>query len=312
MSHKPMVDILLGTFNGEKHVSDQIESILNQSYPNFRLLIRDDGSTDSTMELVASYEDARIVVVKDKLGNVGVAENFRILLKHAESQYAMFSDQDDVWFEDKVKKMLDFISNNEKLNQPCLAYSPGVIVDSALEPGKNEVYTVKRAVPGLGGSLFLNGGIQGCAMIMNRPLYSKVIEQELFDWYMHDQAITLYAFCFGNVLFYQKPLFYYRQHDTNVIGYEQSSVAKTIVKYFLQANNSFLIRSKVRKSIRSFYELNKDKLSNIDRESLEDYISLGRIKMITFIRLTYKHKWNLHGSAFRLIFKAMVCKRLID
>ena len=98
------VDILLATYNGEKYVSEQIESILNQNYKNIRLIISDDCSKDSTPEILEKYKnlDERVSVFIQK-ENLGVVKNIEFLLKQVESPLFMLADQDDYWLPEKVE-----------------------------------------------------------------------------------------------------------------------------------------------------------------------------------------------------------------
>ena len=98
------IDILMATYNGERYLKEQIESILNQTYSNIRLLICDDLSTDNTYNILKEYEkkDKRVKVTRNE-NNLGVTKNFEKLLSMVESKYYMFSDQDDVWNSDKVE-----------------------------------------------------------------------------------------------------------------------------------------------------------------------------------------------------------------
>ena len=99
------IDILMATYNGEKYLQEQIDSILEQSYGNFRLLISDDMSQDGTREILNKYveKDKRVVVFLQEK-NLGVMQNFEFLMKQVESEYFMFSDKDYVWQKDKIKK----------------------------------------------------------------------------------------------------------------------------------------------------------------------------------------------------------------
>ena len=105
MEKTEKIDILLATYNGEEYINEQIDSILNQTYSNFRLLISDDNSTDKTLEILRDYEkkDDRIKVFENK-ENKGVVKNFEFLLKKVESDLYMLSDQDDVWYENKIEE----------------------------------------------------------------------------------------------------------------------------------------------------------------------------------------------------------------
>ena len=106
---KEKVDILLATYNAnETYLKKQIDSILKQTYSNFHLIISDDASTDNkTVEILKEYEDKnhRITVILQK-ENRGYLKNFEFLLKESTAEYIMFSDQDDIWHEDKIEKSL--------------------------------------------------------------------------------------------------------------------------------------------------------------------------------------------------------------
>ena len=119
-----MVDILMATYNGEAFVEEQVQSIINQTYTDWRLLVHDDGSTDKTMEILhrLAEEDERVVVIEDGVQHLGVAKNFIHLAKQSTAAYCMFCDQDDVWLPNKVEKMVHAI---EQYNQgvPQVVYT---------------------------------------------------------------------------------------------------------------------------------------------------------------------------------------------
>ena len=127
---KKYIDILMATYNGETYLKVQIESILNQTHKDFRLLISDDCSKDSTREILSKYakKDKRIKIYKQEK-NLGYVKNFEFLLSKVENEYNMFSDQEDVWLPDKVKKSLEtLIETNSDL-----AFSDLVVVDEKLD-----------------------------------------------------------------------------------------------------------------------------------------------------------------------------------
>ena len=100
-----MVDILMATYNGGKYIAEQIDSILNQNYNDWKLYIRDDGSKDNTVNIVKEYIEKypdKIILIEDGRRNLGPKLNFGELLKISKSEYCMFCDHDDVWMEDKV------------------------------------------------------------------------------------------------------------------------------------------------------------------------------------------------------------------
>ena len=101
------INILMATYNGRRYLRDQIDSILNQTYSDFRLLISDDASTDSTVKILEEYEkkDSRVEIYCHEK-NLGVVSNFEFLINKVRSEYFMFADQDDIWEPDKIEKSL--------------------------------------------------------------------------------------------------------------------------------------------------------------------------------------------------------------
>ena len=107
------IDILLATYNGEKYLREQIESILHQTYKNIHLIISDDKSTDNTREILKEYEKYNNIDIYYQEKNLGYVKNFEFLLKKVENKYYMLSDQDDVWLKEKVEKSIDTLKKND-------------------------------------------------------------------------------------------------------------------------------------------------------------------------------------------------------
>ena len=99
-----MIDILMSTFNGAEFIGEQIDSILAQDFVDFRLIIRDDGSTDSTLEIVRDYckLDGRVQIAEDELGSIGASRSFLRLLELSAAEFFMLADQDDVGVSETV------------------------------------------------------------------------------------------------------------------------------------------------------------------------------------------------------------------
>jgi glycosyltransferase involved in cell wall biosynthesis len=105
MNNNPVLVILMATFNGESYVGSQIDSLLEQTYQNWHLIIRDDGSQDNTVGKLQHYRALhpdKITLIDDDNLNLGARSNFARLLTHAESDYIMLCDQDDIWLPQKV------------------------------------------------------------------------------------------------------------------------------------------------------------------------------------------------------------------
>jgi len=111
------IDILLSTYNGEQYLRNQIESIINQTYKNWRLLIRDDGSQDKTIEILEYYlrkHKDKIVLIEDGQKHLGASKSFFRLLGYSDAKYIMFCDQDDVWLPYKIEKTYNKMKELEK------------------------------------------------------------------------------------------------------------------------------------------------------------------------------------------------------
>lgn len=217
--------ILMATYNGEKYISQQIDSILNQTFTNWKLIIRDDGSCDDTVKIIQSFavRDERIVVLENKSSIHGAYQNFWWLANHANElpafNYYLFSDQDDIWLSNKIEKMIANISS--KKNKPCLAYADMQIIDGA---GKL-VYESLDKLNGLSeigqySQFFAHAFVAGCNAIINRKLFELVppypYTKNTSKIMAHDSYYTKFALACGEVVYLNFPGIQYRRHGNNV------------------------------------------------------------------------------------------------
>ena len=116
------VQVLMSTYNGEKYIREQLNSIINQTYPSIKILVRDDGSSDGTIEILEEYAAKYDNMAYYAGKNLGVIQSFLQLLKDSDdsSAYYAFSDQDDVWLPEKIEKAVEMIENNKEVEQPIL------------------------------------------------------------------------------------------------------------------------------------------------------------------------------------------------
>ena len=188
------VDILLATYNGEKYLEAQLDSILKQSYKDIRLLISDDCSTDGTREILNRYKekDNRIVLFfQDK--NLGVVKNFEFLLGKVENKYYMLSDQDDIWKDDKIEKSV------KKLEETGadLAYSDLEVVDENLNVIYKSYWDLKGFTKRVKKyntfeSLYLNNYITGCTIISKKEFIKDIIPiPSNSEYILHDYWTVL-------------------------------------------------------------------------------------------------------------------------
>ena len=217
------VDIVLATYNGEKYLVQQLDSIIAQTHNNWRLLISDDGSTDDTLAVIKKYSetDQRIVLVnKDRQG--GVVHNFIKALEYVDADYIMFCDQDDYWMPEKIMHLMVTIDNETKLigNIPVLVFSDLIIVDENLNILDESFYesTGLNPLNNLDSCFLLwRSTVYGCSVMFNRALYN-IAYPFSPEVTMHDQWFALIASISGRIVYTDKRLVYYRQHENNIVG----------------------------------------------------------------------------------------------
>lgn len=220
-----MVDILLATYNGEKFLHKQIDSILEQDYRDWILYVRDDGSIDSTPQILEDYyrkDPEKIKIVKDDLGNLGFSKNFKQLAIYSTNQYVLFCDQDDIWKKDKISKELQYMERYEKKygNVPVLIFSDlegideddNLIFDSFVRKNKFETVSL------LFSKLLFRNVVTGCAVMINRLLLSYMLQMP-DKIKNHDHWAALVCQLNGGVCGYlDEVTISYRQHSNNCIG----------------------------------------------------------------------------------------------
>lgn len=219
------VAILMATYNGEKYIAAQIESIVEQSFNDWTLYIRDDGSSDKTIDIIRKYSNQyrSIILIEDDIFRKGASENFFSLLCMVESKYYMFSDQDDIWLSHKVESAYSQIQKleSENTNVPIVVGSDLQVVDSLLNPISTSFWKyckIKVSLLHKFKYVAVCNGLAGCTMIFNNKV-KEIIIPYLPTGSMHDYLITLAVTAKGGMIEYmnEAPILY-RQHTNNVVG----------------------------------------------------------------------------------------------
>ncbi len=225
------IDILLPTYNGESFLGEQIESILSQTHQDFRLLIRDDRSSDKTNQIISYFQekDSRIKVLIDDLGNLGLQKNIEHLLKFSTADLIFFSDQDDVWMEDKIEK---FLKEYKHTDEPVLVHSNCFVTDSSLNIQSKFIddnVALKLGVY----NAFFNYFVQGASSMINSNLKKMLLPFPEYI-YIHDRYIHLMAELYGKRIYIPDATMLYRQHGNNLIG--SNSLISKIMNINLKSN----------------------------------------------------------------------------
>lgn len=298
-----MVDILMATYNGEAFVEAQIRSIISQSYSDWRLLIRDDGSEDNTLHILQSLAkgDQRIHIIPNQGARLGVAHNFIHLASRSTAPYCMFCDQDDIWFPNKVEKMLSEIHHLDN-TIPQVVYSNAQLWNA--EQGVLAEKNTLTYPTTLRQMLFLNTGIQGAAAIFNREM-CKLLSQPLSTYAMHDHVLLLAGICFGQVHYIHLPLMYYRQHDKNLTGNAPGSMSKKLLQVWKNRHIT-VVNIAHYNGVKAFYTHYKQLFNKDDKQILEIYLTLPHCHFFKRLAEISKSQFQLFDSTILLLVKMCI------
>lgn len=307
----------MATYNGEKYLKEQIFSILNQSYQNFRLLICDDQSGDETKKIVETfvkeYPDKIYIVVSDE--KLGAKGNFSFLMQQAKADYIMFSDQDDVWMQDKIAKTYHRMKSLEEehgRDHCLLVHTDLTVVNQECKVLGNSFWKYSNynadSFHDLNRFLIQNV-VTGCTVMINRPLLnlcSPVPKESL----MHDWWVALVASTFGKIGLVKEATMLYRQHGRNTLGakkFEVISFLKEGFKKLISNDKTFLEQTRARYAqSRVFLERYETLLNRHKRKMIKDYIRLEHSHWFKKRYLVIKHHFFRSGflrNFVTLLFK---------
>lgn len=234
--------VMLSTYNGEKYLTYQLDSILSQEEVDVYLLVRDDGSQDNTIAILEKYKRMypdRIILHKGN--NIGCGKSFRWVMEEAlifgerrNIDYYAFSDQDDIWNPEKLKIALKALSVFSS-SIPCLFFSHYQMIDNQ----SRELPTTRKSYNlSLGEALIMNPSV-GCTQVFNKTCLTEALKGSppcfvLHDWWLYSvcQALS------GNVVYENKALVQYRQHMSNVVGGKDISRVQKLKNWLFKKHNN--------------------------------------------------------------------------
>ncbi|MDR2991317.1 MAG: glycosyltransferase [Burkholderiaceae bacterium] len=256
------VCVLLSSYNGEKYLTVQLDSLLAQRGVNLKILVRDDGSSDGTCAILEKYQQAgKLNFFQGE--NVGYAKSFYLLVKNApDCDYYAYCDQDDFWEEDKLSTAVAMLEKLDK-EKPALYYSALKVVDKDLNFLYNSHKNFKIGAHPFQGS-FLLANTYGCTSVFNAAARDKLLKYKYETFYAHDANINMVAAALGTVVFDPTPHVQYRQHENNIFGYPDMSlkkIKKTLHQIFHVDGQNMRLKE-MRKIKAQFY----DELSDENKE----------------------------------------------
>ncbi|MDE6504999.1 MAG: glycosyltransferase family 2 protein [Clostridia bacterium] len=237
------VAVLMSTYNGEKYLREQIDSILNQSNVDVRLFVRDDGSSDNTKEILTEYAEKYDVINLDFAENAGVGNSFMNLLYSAPDtfDYYAFADQDDIWESKKLFEATELLQKSGKFlyasNQENVdknGNSLGLRYDENCKIHMTPVSILEKNM------------IAGCTMVVTNDFYRILIEEsrrpseELLNNRIHDVWLAMVASVYDGIVYDKRSFIKYRQHENNVVGAGKSSLSKRIKERTKKLSNKKL------------------------------------------------------------------------
>lgn len=236
----PPVDICLATYNGEIWLDAFLDSIKSQTYPSWRLIVSDDGSTDETLTKIRcafdGYQD-RLFVITRRAHGCGIVQNFSDALAASTADYVFLADQDDVWLPQKLMNLflsLKKLEGDEKF--PSVVYSDLEVVDRDLRPLADSWWRYSEMPSAWGLSLknlLMQNSVPGCSMVVNRKLLDIALpipEQAI----MHDWWIVLVGAAVGRVAYDGQKTIRYRRHESAATYHDKGGVIAAFRRFVFE------------------------------------------------------------------------------
>lgn len=288
------VIVLMATYNGEKYLDEQLESIINQKNVETEILVRDDGSTDNTIDILKKYEKSgKINWYKGE--HLNVAKGFMELVKKAPlGDYYAFCDQDDVWLENKLNSAVSLLEK-ESNQIPLMYYSATTLVDEKLRFISEHIIHEKRSDM----ARFIFNDMSGNTIVFNNILRSYLMQNDDLNITIHDKwtlqlCLALGGKCLGD----KNSYILYRQHGNNTIGMELS--LKDKIKKFKRIVNCpndihlRFLNEKYKDNIVFPYSKILSKIKEDEKMSFIDRCRIAFDKDISFSNSFFQLAYILH------------------
>ena len=296
------VDILLATYNGARYLDELLVSLDKQDFTNWRLLVRDDGSTDTTGEILERYSrdnPGRVKLLTDEEQRLGPSINFSRLISFSDAPYIVFCDQDDIWLDNKISLSLAAIHKIEQQvdqDVPVLVHSDLKVTDHELNVVAASFWKFQNISPERGETLkrlLVQNVITGNTVIINAALREQ-IKSIPAEAIMHDWWIGLVASAMGKIGRINEPTILYRQHALNDTGAKQWGFSYIINKIKRLKD----VRRSLYRTVEqagAFLEEKHDMLTGFQRETVSTYANLLKYSYINRKLIIIRYGFFKHG-----------------
>lgn len=290
--------IMMASYNGERFIGKQIQSIIDQDHKNWNLIIQDDGSIDNTIKIIKQFcdKDERIKLCINNSGCHGPFVNFHLLANKCKKMqpydYYMFSDQDDLWDPCKISQFISFVNKHNQM-KPILAYADMRIIDAKDQVTCNSINSIYKNGNLNRYAVFFVHKIFGCNLIMNRSCFFSVPELDVSNpdvvELSHDNFYAKIAAVLGNIYYYPEALMGYRRYGENVSSEQiyQSNFFRLIKRILnldaVAKDQGFVYK----KSLYTIRLLQQKKLTQSQKEmvdSIQKIIREGGIQSFSFFK----------------------------
>ncbi len=293
--------VLLATYNGERYLKEQIDSLLSQTYNDFIVYIHDDGSSDKTVEILSKYEQNNPgkIRILTYAGTGGARNNFFSLLQRVEADYYMFCDQDDVWLPDKIEISFKTLSELERNNpdRPALVFTDLIVVDHDLRIQADSFMAIWKYIPEEYklNNLLRSNIAPGCTIICNKPCRDIAVQIKNIDNFeMHDHLLMLVAKLCGETRFLNRRTILYRQHENNTLG----AYGKSRKKWLEEKIKNVMTGTQIKSSYKTIENQRKviSELTSIPyalpqyKQMMEDLGRLSKSDKIERIKIYRRYK----------------------
>ena len=303
-----MITIIMAVYNGQEYIREQLESLKDQTYTEWRLVIRDDRSSDKTAEIVKKFSDEveqEVIFKVNEKPSGSAKNNFALLINDAkESDYVMFCDQDDIWKKDKIEITFNKMKQAEERygrDFPLLVHGDVEVIDENGNINADSMFEMSHInadskLP----QILIQNHVTGCTMMCNKKLIAGISEYASSEYIiMHDYLAALYASVFGKIEVIKKPLLSYRQHSGNSVGAKNNNNPVYLLKRLANGRKSYKEAMETsRNQVKFFVEIYREELAAEkyckEYELMSGYASLGsRAKLYRIMFYKKNHIWKM-------------------